>query len=348
MAKNIALSLFTICLLFFVLEAGLRLTGFKVAYSGEEKFLAIPKPDSFFVKDNILGWRLSAGNFYFFYDDSAYYKCLINIKGNRITKQNDSSIRNKRNSNVVKKIYLYGCSFTFGQSVPDSSTYPYYLQSMLTDFSVCNKGVPGYSPVQMYLSLVNDVNNGDKPNIVVINYGTFQDERSVLGRKWLNGLKWAYSKSNGLRRYEIDYPYAKLLDNDSISIEYLKWRDWSKDLPLSDMSALVNLVNNAYNNFVYKKNKKEYDRINLLCLYKILNYCKENGVQAIYYGLTGDSDSALDSLASKGAVTKLSSVDIGIEGYNCSPIDPWHPNAKADRIYAQEVFDCLVLNKMIE
>ena len=178
---------------------------------------------------------------------------------------------------------------------------------MLPDFLVCNKGVPAYSPVQMYLSLVNDVKNGDKPNIAIINYGTFQDERSVLGRSWLNRLKFgmnkfklAYGISDTLRSYQIDYPYAKLINDDSISIQYLKWQDWSEDFPFSDKSALANLINTAYNSLVYRLNKKKYERINLLCLYKINEFCKQNGIQVIFYGLTKESNVALDSLTNQG------------------------------------------------
>ena len=42
-----------------------------------------------------------------------------------------------------------------------------------------------------------------------------------------------------LRSDQMDFPYARLINNDSISIEYLKWQDWGEDFPLSDKSALL-------------------------------------------------------------------------------------------------------------
>ena len=67
----------------------------------------------------------------------------------------------------------------------------------------------------------------------------------------------------------------------------------------------------------------------------------------VFYGLNKNSKPVLEYLKSKGAITKLSSVDIHTAGFNCGPFDPIHPNSKAHKIYANEVFDCLELNNII-
>src|SRR4051812_28969349 len=121
MLKNIGLSLFTICLLLCLMELGLRFAGFKVAHFEEELFFTTSNPQSFFVEDTVLGWRLDTGEFKFFHHDSVSFQCLINAKGNRVTNRDDLSLKLNDSRNARKKVYLYGCSFTFGQSVSDSS-----------------------------------------------------------------------------------------------------------------------------------------------------------------------------------------------------------------------------------
>src|SRR5437667_250480 len=95
MKQNIILFLVTILLSIFVIEVSLRFADFKEAYFGEEKFLYFSKPDSFIVKDNILGFRLGTGEFTFFHKDSVYFQCRINAKRNRIINQSDVSLKYK-------------------------------------------------------------------------------------------------------------------------------------------------------------------------------------------------------------------------------------------------------------
>lgn len=218
---------------------------------------------------------------------------------------------------------------------------------MLPDYSICNRGVSGYSLAQMFLSLKQDVEKGNKPAIAIMNYATFLDERTVLDRSWLNRFKW--SLKNGLKKqvFEVNYPYAKLADNDSLIIDYLKWKDWSEDWVFRDKSALVNVANTAFNNLVLKMRKKDYNRIIMLCIYDIVDYCNQHGIQVVFYGLNRDSEPVFEGIKSHGAITKLSSVDIHITGFNCGPFDPQHPNSKAHKIYSNEVFDCLVLNNIV-
>lgn len=347
MKKNSSLILFITILTVFIIEVGLRFLGYREAYNGVKKYIPVIKPASFFIKDDLLGWSMCYGKFDFYIGDSLLFTCNIGADRNRIINRSDVLLKSKQNNNQQKKISLYGCSYTFGQSVSDTSNYPFYLQSMLPNYSISNRGVPGYSLVQILLSIKQDVENGNKPSIAIINYASFLDERTVLDKSWLNRFKWALKYGAKEQLFEINYPYAKHTVNDSLVIDYLKWNDWSEDWILRDKSALINLANTAYNNFNLKIHQEDYYEIVLHCLDYIFNYCNNHGVKVVFYGLNKNSKPVLEYLKSKGAITKLSSVDIHTAGFNCGPFDPIHPNSKAHKIYANEVFDCLELNNII-
>jgi hypothetical protein len=347
MKANIGLVVASIVVTFLIAEGCLRLSGWQEAHYGHEKYLPTIKPSSFLVKDELLGWKLGVGKFDFFYGDTLYSSCKVNIDGNRlipIKKTLDKSYRD----NNYKKISLYGCSYTFGLSVSDTSNYPFYLQMMLPEYLICNRAVPGYSLVQMYLSIQRDVQMRNKPDIALINYGTFLDERTVLNRIWLNRFGWALKKRMRKGIIEVNYPFAKLKGNDSLIIDYLQWKDWHEDWPYRDKSAVLNMANTMFDNESVSQQKEKFSRIVLLCLIEMADYCKKHGIKVIFYGFDKTCDPVFQHLKSKGLLAIVSSVDIHEVGFNCAPFDPQHPSSKSHRIYAQEVYDCLLLSSMIK
>ena len=132
----------TLCCL-CLLEATLHLLGYLPAHVDERKSLMVFTPDSFLAKDDVLGWRLGRGEFEAFSNNIFVSKSTVGPEGSRITSNGTGTPPPKPG----KKIYLFGCSFTFGSSVSDSGNYPYYLQALLPDHDVRNMGVPAYSPV---------------------------------------------------------------------------------------------------------------------------------------------------------------------------------------------------------
>ncbi len=347
MKKNIGVVIVISFLMILVIEICLKLSGRQPAYYGNEKYLPVIKPASFFIKDSIFGWKLGTGKFDFYSGDSLFFSCNVDANGNRVINRNEDLHKPTEGNNQQNKIFIYGCSNTFGQSVSDTSNYPFLLQKMLPSYQICNRGVPGYSLVQMYLSLKQDVERGNKPSIAIMNYSTFLDVRTVLDRGWLNSFKWGLKKSLKNRVFTLNYPYAKLASNDSLIIDYLKWEDWVEDWPFRDKSAIVNLANTAYDNFDLQIHKSQYNKTVMQCLYAVIEYCRKNRIQIIFYGLDKQCDSVFQLLKPRGALTQLSSVDIDAPGYNCEPFDPKHPNAKAHKIYANEVLDLLVSNNLV-
>jgi len=338
MIKNVLLSFGIFLLLSFSVEGILRWKGLQPAHSKESAHAILFKPDSFCVKDDVLGWRLGTGEFETYQNRTLIYKSRTNGLHNRVTSLNPSSTT----FDSSKTIFLYGCSFTFGQSVPDSSNYPFYLQSLLPEYSVQNKAVPAYGLVQMYLSLKQDVEDGRKPDIAVINYAGFQDERTALGLNWTRRFRYGIEKNTAGKMFAINYPYGRLAKKDSLVIDYCAWANWPKDFPLRNRSAFVNLLNTRYDQWSDEHNKKAFSRVSLLCCNRIMEYCAQHNIKLLFYGLDEDAKPILDSLSGRKAVARLSSVHVIDEGFNCAPLDALHPSAKAHKIYASEVLDCLL------
>lgn len=345
MIKKLALFFISLCSSILIIEVGLRLIGRYPAYFETEKELPIIKPTSFFKKDDILGWRSSTGKFHFFhYNGSLIFECTIDSNGNRIIPITWPLEKSTLNNHTKKNLALYGCSYTFGQSVSDTSNYPYYLQKLIPYSTIRNRGVSGYGLVQMFLALKSDVENNIKPDVAIFNYADFLDERTVLEKQWLNRFHWSISQRT--KSLEINYPYAKLVNRDSLIVEYLEWKDWSTDWPFRDKSALINLANSTFNNVLSLLNKQNNQKTILRCFDAIIKYCNENKIKLVIYGFYSNNN-VFKNLINKNVTTKISSVDIRLPDYNCSPLDAQHPNKKAHKIYAQEVFDCLLQKNLI-
>ena len=77
------------------------------------------------------------------------------------------------------RILCLGDSFTFGEGVSDSETYPHYLQQMLPNVEVINMGVHGYGHDQMLIYLKEE---GVKyrPDIVILGFLAQDSDRNMM------------------------------------------------------------------------------------------------------------------------------------------------------------------------
>ncbi len=220
---------------------------------------------------------------------------------------------------------------------------------MLPNYHVQNKGVPGYGLVQMYLALKSEVEKGNKPKLAVFNYASFQDERTPLSRHWIENFRYAVVQSGSATNAGMVYPYGTIKEGttDSLIIGYCHWNDWSKDFLFRDKSAFINLCNTSYTTWHDHKNEALFRTISELTAFKIIAYCKQNGIAVVFAGMTNDTKFLLDKIASKGNHTLLFMVDVMEPGFNCAPLDPGHPNARAHREYAREVYAYITSAKLI-
>jgi len=78
------------------------------------------------------------------------------------------------------------------------------LQEKLPDYRVVNFVVPGYSTVQSLIQFKTALKGGQKPEIAVVAYALFHDQRNTLPR-WRRKV---VASSNKLG--EVALPYARL------------------------------------------------------------------------------------------------------------------------------------------
>jgi hypothetical protein len=74
------------------------------------------------------------------------------------------------NRDSKKKIFCFGCSYTFGYSIPDNHTWPYQLGKMFgEDYDVKNYGMPGSSigfSARTFYQIINNTRAEDYPEAV--------------------------------------------------------------------------------------------------------------------------------------------------------------------------------------
>ncbi len=160
-------------------------------------------------------------------------------------------------------------------------------------------------------------------------------------------FKYAIIESAPPENHSINYTKCRLnKSKDSLLIDYLSWNDWPGDFVFRDKLALVDLGNTAYDNYVNKQNMADRRIVALMCARKIAEYCKAHDIKAAFFGLKPGY--LIDSLEATGIPARSSNVDINKEGWNCAPLDPGHPSAKAHNAYAIEVYNFIKTENLIQ
>src|SRR5262245_47270071 len=80
----------------------------------------------------------------------------------------------------MSRIVVLGDSFTFGEEVSDTETYPHLLQELLPTVEVINLGVHGYGHDQM-LVLFREEGSKYEPSLVVLGFVASDMERNLMG-----------------------------------------------------------------------------------------------------------------------------------------------------------------------
>lgn len=337
MKKCIAL-LFILFVVFLCIEITLRVIGYAPNSSSDEVIVTV-KPSQMVGIDKELGWILNPGYFKFCVGDSVYAQSTHVTGGYRSAGNNTNPVVEENK----KQIFLLGCSYTYGYSVYDTQTYAYCLQKKLPDYIILNYGVPAYSTVQMFLQLQRLVKGQRKPDIVILNYASFQNERSALGKAWARQIRPTEEEESMLSFEGIEYPYGKINALGKLEVEYCSEKDIPKNWPGRRYSAIIELINSSYDLWYDSKHAAEYDAVGLQCCLEIAKFCERNQIQFILYAINLQKNSSLKSANfDLGAPLVTSRVEVNKPEYNCGPIDPNHPSPAAHQLYAQEVYAAIL------
>lgn len=312
-------------------EALLRLMGYS-----PDKGLNIPSFDCAkkqVVNDDYLGFKFLPGK----------YNCSINGLEFYSTIDDDSFRITATESHKEDslKMHLFGCSITFGHALDDTATMAWKLQHLLPHVEVKNYGIGAGSTVQSYLVLKRNYAKGLRPQVVVVNYSSFHDQRNAMTRPWRK--MWTtllVDKRDSKDNKHVQLPYAICDDDSTWQLRYITAADFKPGIPFTRFSALCNILNEALEKGADKgKNETE---ASFRVLLSISQLCNENGARLIVTGITGDeaTKTMLRKLNKEGILTVDISVDLKDRSFNLQPYDN-HPNGKANSAYAERLFSYL-------
>ncbi len=347
-SKTILLVFFSILLVVFLTgEIGLRLKGFKM-------MRLTTQPRSLLTADSVSGWKLTEGTYTICFNDSnSFFVATVNQKGDRITSMNAQSY----DTGKVTTIQIYGCSCTFGFSVPDSSTQSFILQSKLPNCRIQNKGVPGYGLAQMFLHLQQVVSSGDTPQVAVFNYANFQERRTALSTEWGSVISLLVEaepsdKKGANKSGRLTLPYYDI-KQDSLWLHYSDFSELEHLCPLVNYSSLLLLSNIQYVQYKDQEKTNAFHETATKTAFEIMKYCKSHRITPIFASLTESEDSSqIDDISLKLKQSGYLTLNYGItfddNRYN-KPLsrDKSHPNSTAHAVYADKLYAYLMEKKLI-
>lgn len=222
-----------------------------------------------------------------------------------------------------KTFVAYGCSFTFGTAIPDEETFCSVLQTMFPTWRVENHGVGGYSTLQNLIQLERD-SRWSAADYVTFCWIPHHLLRSAGDPSWLQ-LLVDRNKNREDAQGSLKFPRASLDSDGKLQYRSIKF-------PRADLLGidLRDFTPDPY-------------YLDLICFHllkRAAEVVKQNGGHFFVTTLDGHfSDQLKTRLDTEG----IPVVDASVHGreYTCLPDDP-HPNALANRIFAEKIRDYLV------
>lgn len=224
----------------------------------------VPKSALVLVKNDALGiLRPAPGPYEVSYSvaqpDAASANQLQSEKHVSITYHIDSLSRRVTPFDTRRAVGKYalflGCSFTYGESVADTNTMPYYF-GKATGFRPYNYGVSGYSPAHM-IALQQSVNMRnevvEKDGIAIYTYIEDHLARVAPSTKWIynSGGYWPYVNPKTVR---VEGTYA---DKHPITVQLIKGMYQSNIVNLFNINFPRRYSTEHYEQFVTIVKKSE-------------------------------------------------------------------------------------------
>ena len=216
--KNFFTIIYSILIIFFILELVLRFMGNKPRIDN----LGRSDDPVIYKKDDELGWLHKPGSYLFqpWSNEGKITTFTINQDGSR-------KIENQ--SSIGKKILFFGGSLTQGWAVDDNENFVNYFQDLNENLKVFNFGVGGYGGYQSLILQERIIKRLDNVSHIIYGFIDHHEVRNVAAGSWLYMLN-EYSK-----RGHIMVPYGST-DNGKLKrnkpVNYIK-------LPISEYSALI-------------------------------------------------------------------------------------------------------------
>jgi hypothetical protein len=317
------------------LELSLRLLGYQpfrqVDYQIESS------PSNCIIAHYKLGFALHPGDFEVTINDGLHYSVRHGSDSLRVSDETVAP------GEVEDSIYFFGCSYTYGMGVDDSLTFPYLVSRNWPNGLIKNFGVPGYGTVQTLLQLEKLIAGGEIPDIAIINYADFHDERNALTPRYRRDLYLGYQRSNPSVKQSMQssqLPFA-VKNEAGLVIDFCSWDQLYDQWRYRETFALVNLLQDWSDRNLMRTIDKEGSSRQLFSVIKAL--CDQAGIRLIVTGLTPSvtTQNLLADLREMRIETLDISVDLASDQYRNAPYDD-HPNQSAHAVFAKKITAYLV------
>ena len=224
-------------------------------------------------------------------------------------------------------IWIFGCSFTQGWRLNDEDTMSWKLQQRLPDHDVVNFGVGGYGTLQSLLQYRRALKDRSKPQIAILVYADFHDERNVRTGVWRDA-NFSYERFGTTAQ-----PYARL--NWSGDLSY-RWG--STAVPLMELRARSVAFNAAVIGYGRVRDAfLDPHTVSELLIQQFVEESRSLGVQFVLTGIwpSAATRETLTRFAGQG----VPSIDISVDQSdrrNRIPNDG-HPSAIANGLSADKL-----------
>ncbi|MEM9821603.1 MAG: SGNH/GDSL hydrolase family protein [Bacteroidota bacterium] len=318
-----------LCTLLLLSEGILIWMGYTPYSLGERPDIVVQPQGKFFQPDSLLGYKHLSGT----------YEVTLKQALHFTAHHHPSTLRRSHSDHqaldpAAPQLWFFGCSFTYGWSINDEDTFSWLLQKKMPEHRIVNWGVNGYGTLHFYLQLKSALEEGRRPQAVVINHAHFHHERNFFSYNH----RISVSRWNFLGR--LNQPYACLTRNRQLQIEYsqVEYKVWS----WSRKSILICYFQRFYERWMDSRMHKDSRRITQLLLDRIAKLCRDHGVQLLIANIDGPP-AYIESYCQKRALAYVDiSLDLTDTHYTSEPYDR-HPNARANLIYADRLYTALLL-----
>jgi lysophospholipase L1-like esterase len=257
----------------------------------------------------------------------------INQQGYRVTSHNNMNCDKGK-----KRIMIFGDSFTQGSGLNDHQTYPFIIQDSLKNYFVQNYGISGYGVANVH-KLLTEKYLPDSGDICIYSY--FFQHNNRYERRVLK-MMYAHPEVMG------SLGYLLLREKDGAIVHEFVLYDYNMCF-LSSYSALANLIEDKWNNYLDTKENIESEKLAYKAVNDMNEICKNNGANFVLAGIQSQdgTEKMLEHCKALGIRFLDISVNLNDTTFNQMPYDN-HPNAKSNQIFAERIIKYLRTNSLIE
>ena len=303
-------------------ELAARIVGWR-PYINQD-FHVNAEPDQWIIGDSLYGIRLNPGEYAISLEKAIHFTACHTNMGRREVPA----------SGVEQyKMFVFGCSFTYGYGVNDNEVFTNRLQEKYPDFEFTNFAVPGYGTVQSLMQLESELEKGNIPEVAILVYSKEHLERNALANSYRRALKIGFARSSNVvdqTMWNARFPFKEINDDQ---LHFVKWSEVYTNWPGRETFAIVNAVQSSLD---AKMGEDEMIGITKKLLNSFIALCSANRIKPLLVNLDDPNFAKHYPQVSMKALTANISFDFESPGLTNLPFDS-HPNAKGHTFIAEKI-----------